>query len=348
MNPRARRRIGTTEAFIDQLSLGLVPLGNLYKAVSDDQAQAVLQRWWDLGLRAYDVAPVYGFGVAERRLGRFLADKPRDEYFVSTKVGRLLRAGAPPDPALFIEGVPYFHGTPPGINPVFDFSYDGVMRSLEESLERMQVGRVDLVYIHDPDDHIPQALEGAYPAVERMRSDGVVRAIGVGVTTVDTPAVFARQTDIDCVMLAGRYTLLEQPALDELLPLCSERSISVVAGGVLNSGFLGDPRIGAYYDYHPTYDKSLVDRTIRIKEICERHGVPLKAAALQVASFHPAVSSVVIGASSVSHVDECVEMFERRVPVALWQELTTVGLVDARTPIPMDESAENDAAGRQG
>jgi D-threo-aldose 1-dehydrogenase len=339
MDPQLRRPIGSTAVLVDQLSLGLVPLGNLYKAVSDEQAQAVLQRWWDLGLRTFDVAPVYGFGIAEQRLGRFLHGKPRDEYVISTKVGRLIRAGAPPDPALFIDGVPYFHGTPHGVNPVFDFSHDGVRRSLEESLERLGIDRVDIVYIHDPDDYVPQALSEAYPAMAALRDQGLLRALGIGVTTVATPLVFARETQIDCIMLAGRYTLLEQPALKELLPLCLERGISVVNGGVLNSGFLADPRLGAYYEYHPTHDHALVGRSLRIKGVSERYGVPLKAAAIQFAMGHPSVASVVIGASSVEHVDECVRMFQQPVPAEMWEQLKSDGLVDMAAPSPANRWA---------
>lgn len=333
LDPRRRHRLGQTRIEIDALSLGLVPLGNLYREISDDQAHEVLQGWWDAGLRSFDVAPVYGFGIAERRLGEFLAGKPRDEVVVSTKVGRIMVQGAAPDPAMAPDGIPFFHGTPTGVNPVYDYSAEGVRRSMCASLERLGLERVDVAYIHDPEDHEEQAIREAYPALARLREDGVVGAIGVGVTTVDTPERIARSVDLDVVMLAGRYTLLEQPALESLLPALERRSVSVVVGGVLNSGFLADPRIGATYDYRPVRDHALVARAVAIRDICARQGVSLLGAALRFAAIHPLTVSVVVGAGRVDHAEALIQAYGETIPDTLWSELQDAGLISPQAPV---------------
>ena len=262
MNPTAKAQLGRADVTVTQLGLGCAPIGGLYQPVSDADARAVVDRAWEQGLRLFDTAPLYGSGLSERRLGEALRERPRDEFVLSTKVGRLLRAGGRPDPV--------FEGAPP-LEPVFDFSFDGVLRSLDESLERLGLDRIDVVHIHDPDDHFDDALAGAYPALERLRGEGVVRAIGVGMNQSEMLARFARETDIDCVLLAGRYTLLDTSALDELLPLCLERGVAVIAGGVFNSGVL----VGnAHYNYAPA-EPAVLARVRRLAEICARWEVPL-------------------------------------------------------------------------
>jgi D-threo-aldose 1-dehydrogenase len=288
-------QLGRTGVTVTQLGLGCAPIGGLYEPVSEADAGAVVDRAWEHGLRLFDTAPLYGSGLSERRVGAALRDRPRDALVLSTKVGRLLRAG----------------------EPVFDFSFDGVLRSLEESLERLGLDRVDVVYIHDPDDHFDEALAGAYPALERLRGEGVVRAIGVGMNQSEMLARFARETDIDCVLLAGRYTLLDRSGLDELLPLCLERGIAVVAGGVFNSGALvGD----AHYNYAPA-EPAVLDQVNRLAEICTRWDVPLAAAAVQFPLGHPAVACVLVGCRSSTEVDEDVALFELDLPAGLWEEL---------------------------
>jgi D-threo-aldose 1-dehydrogenase len=335
MDPRRRVSTGSTDVLVDQLALGLVPLGDLYREISEEQAQATLQAWWDRGLRTFDVAPLYGFGVAEERLGRFLRSRPRSEFCVSTKVGRRVRPGALPDPTLTMpDGSAQFRATRRGVNPYHDYSRDGVMRSLEESLRRLGLDRVDYVHIHDPDDHLQQAIEEAFPALADLRSQGVIRAIGTGVNWSRVGLEIARQCDIDCVMLAGRDSILDQEALTDLLPLCQDRGISVLAGGVFNSGFLADPKPGAMFQYRPCYDSALIDRAARMKEATESHGVPLKAAGVQFPFGHPAVTAVVIGAGSPAHADELVDVFEVSIPEAMWEELIAEGLLPQGTPVP--------------
>ena len=225
-----------------------------------------------------------------------------------------------------------FHGAP-ALNPVFDFSYDGVMRSLEESLERLAIGRVDILHIHDPDDHYDEALSGAYRALDELRQQGVIGAVGAGMNQAEMLTRFAKEADFDCFLLAGRYTLLDQVALKELLPTCLERGVAIIAGGVFNSGILADPRPGAHYNYQAA-PQELIDRAQKLRAVCERHGVPLRAAAIQFPLGHPAVQTVVVGARSLEEIRDSVRMFEVEIPSALWEELKSEQLLAEHTPTP--------------
>jgi D-threo-aldose 1-dehydrogenase len=292
---------------LSRLGLGTAPLGGLYDPVSDKEAYAVVDRAWELGLRFFDTAPHYGSGLAERRLGAALRERAREQFVISTKVGRLLRPGAPD---------PVFRGAP-ACASVFDFSYEGALRSLDESLERLAIERVDIALIHDPDDHFAEALAGAYVALERLRGEGIVRAIGVGMNQSALLARFARETDVDCLLLAGRYTLLDRGALRDLLPLCVEREIAVVAGGVFNSGVLAG---GTTFDYAPAAT-AVRTRVAELHEICARWNTPLAAAALQFPLRHPAVVSVLAGCRSAGEVEEDARLFSLELPDGLWEEL---------------------------
>jgi D-threo-aldose 1-dehydrogenase len=311
---------------VTRFGLGTAPLAGLYEAVPEDQALEVIERAWEAGIRNFDTAPLYGHGLAELRLGKALRYKPRDEYVLASKVGRLLRADAPPEPGQSFRGVP-------PVNPVFDFSYEGVMRSVDESLERLQLGRIDILHIHDPDHHYQEALNGAFKALNQLRSEGVVRAVGAGMNQAEMLVRFIREGSFDCFLLAGRYTLLDQVALKELLPACLERDISIIAAGVYNSGILADPAPGARYNYVPA-PETLLERARRIQSVCERHGVPLKAAAVQFPMGHPAVSCVVVGCRSVNHLDESLDMFKVEIPPELWQDLKHEGLLPIDAPTP--------------
>jgi D-threo-aldose 1-dehydrogenase len=292
---------------LSRLGLGTAPLGGLYEPVSDKEAYAVVDRAWELGLRFFDTAPHYGSGLAERRLGAALRERAREQFVISTKVGRLLRPGAPD---------PVFRGAP-ACASVFDFSYEGALRSLDESLERLAIERVDIALIHDPDDHFAEALAGAYVALERLRGEGIVGAIGVGMNQSALLARFARETDVDCLLLAGRYTLLDRGALSDLLPLCVEREIAVVAGGVFNSGVLAG---GKTFDYAPA-PTAVRTRVAELREICARWNTPLAAAALQFPLRHPAVVSVLVGCRSAGEVEEDARLFSLELPDGLWEEL---------------------------
>ncbi len=316
--------LGRTRLSVTRLGLGTAPLAGLFEAVPEEQALAVIERSWEAGIRFFDTAPLYGHGLAEIRVGKALRHKPREEFTLASKVGRLLRADVPPEPGQS------FRGTPP-VNPVFDFSYDGVMRSVDESLERLGLDRIDILHIHDPDDHYEAALNGAYRALDRLRSEGAIGAVGAGMNQAEMLTRFAREANFDCFLLAGRYTLLDQVALKELLPVCLEKGVAIIAGGVYNSGILADPKPGAHYNYQVA-PPELVERAQRIAAVCARHGVPIKAAAIQFPFGHPAVTSVVVGCRSVAQLDESIAMFELAIPPAMWEELKHEGLLAPETP----------------
>ncbi|MEU0029721.1 aldo/keto reductase [Streptomyces sp. NPDC006335] len=322
--------LGTTDVRVTELSFGAAGIGNLFRPVTDEAAFATVEAAWDVGVRTFDTAPHYGLGLSERRLGTALRDRDRDTYTVSTKVGRLLE----PNPEGG-RGDDLAHGfaVRDTHRRVWDFSRDGVLHSLEASLDRLGLDRVDIALLHDPDHHAEQALTEAYPALERLRGEGVVKAIGIGVNQCALPARFLRDTDIDVVLLAGRYTLLEQEGLAEVLPEAAARGRSVIVGGVFNSGLLTDPSPGATYDYAPA-PLPVIDRALRMKAVTERHGVPLRAAALRFPLGHPAVASVLSGARCPEEVRDSVDQLRRTVPAALWDGLRAEGLLARHVPVP--------------
>ncbi len=282
------------------LGLGTAPLAGLYAPATDEIAHAIVERAWAVGVRFFDTAPYYGSGLAERRLGEALRGRARDEFTVSTKVGRLLR----PDASGW-EGA------------YFDFSHDAALRSLEQSLERLGLDRVDVALVHDPDDHYDEALRGAFRALRGLREQGVVRAIGVGMNQTGLLARFAHKADPDCFLVAGRWTLLDRSARDELLPLCEERGIRVIAGGVFNSGILAG---GTTFDYEAA-PPDILARVRDLDATCARHGVPLAAAAVQFPARHPAVDTVLVGCHSPAEVEEDARLSALELPAELWAEL---------------------------
>lgn len=320
-----KRRLGRTTLFATTLGLGTTAIGGLYSATSAEGANETMETAWDLGVRFFDTAPQYGNGMAEQRLGAFLKTKPSSDYVLCTKVGRLLRQPEKP------EGEDaYYKGTPPE-RPVFDFSYDGVMTSVEESLKRLGVERIDVLHIHDPDNHYPQAIDGAYKALDTLRRDGTIGAVGAGMNQSEMLAEFARNGNFDCFLLAGRYTLLEQGALNELLPLCVEKNISIVIGGVYNSGLLANPKAGTKFNYEDA-DETLIRRALELQKVCLSHGVPLKAAAIQFPLAHPAVATVLTGVRSREEMLENNALFHQPIPAVLWQDLKAKGLIAADAP----------------
>ncbi|MGW0842350.1 aldo/keto reductase [Streptomyces sp. NPDC002787] len=326
--------LGRTDVRVTELAYGAAGIGNLFRPVPDEEAAAAIDAAWDAGIRTFDTAPHYGLGLSERRLGAALGGRPRKSYTISTKVGRLLVENES------VEGDDLANGfaVPATHRRVWDFTADGVLRSLEASLGRLGLDHVDVVLLHDPDDHAEQALREAYPALERLRAEGVVGAIGVGMNQSALPARFLRETDIDVVLLAGRYTLLEQEGLHELLPEAAARGRSVLIGGAFNSGLLIDPNPGATYDYAPV-PRTVLDRALRLKTVTERHGVPLRAAALAFPSAHPAVAAVLTGARSAEEVRDTVDLLSRRIPAALWDELRAEGLLNPNIPVPQLKEA---------
>lgn len=328
-----RSTLGRSGVEVSALSFGAAGIGNLFTAVGDEQAYEAVDAAWSGGIRYFDTAPHYGIGLSERRLGAALRERPRAEYTLSTKVGRLLEpTEADPAGDDLADGfaVPATH------RRVWDFSADGVRRGLEASLERLGLDRVDVVYLHDPDDHAEQAFHEGYPALEKLRSEGVVGAIGAGMNQTEMLTRFVRDTDVDVVLCAGRYTLLDHGALTELLPAAEEHGTSVVIGGAFNSGLLADPRPEATYNYAAAPGE-LLARAVRLKEIAERHGSTLRAAALAFPAAHPAVASVLVGARSPHEVRDCVEQFEAPVPRDLWQELRAERLLPENAPVPVQD-----------
>lgn len=305
-----------------RLGLGCAQLGNLYRAMSDETASEIVTAAWDTGTRYFDTAPHYGLGLSEQRLGKALAGRPRDEYVLSTKVGRLLEHNAEYAGERDTEGF----DVPATMVRRRDYSRDGVLRSLESSLDRLGVDRIDIAFVHDAENHVTEALTGALPTLIELRDQGVLGGVGLGMNFADVLAHFIRESDVDTVMIAGRYTLLEQPALDELLPLCESRGVRVMAAGVFNSGILATPTPGATYNYKSA-PPDLVDRAQRIATVCERFGVDLPTAAIAFPARHPAVDAVVLGASSVSQVKANAARAATEVPPELWETLATEGLL---------------------
>ena len=316
------RQLGRTGVAVTEISFGGAAIGNLFTAVTDDDARAAVDAAWDGGIRFFDTAPHYGLGLSERRLGAALGDRPRAEYVISTKVGRLLETAPSAGPTAGGGRDAEGFDVPSGLVRRFDFSADGVRRSLEASLGRLRLDRVDIALIHDPDAHGEQALREAYPALARLRAEGVVGAIGVGMNQTGMLTRFVRETDIDVVLVAGRYTLLDQTAADTLLPAALERGVSVIAGGVFNSGVLAAPTPDATYDYAAA-PGSLISRALRLQEICAQAGVPLRAAAARFPLAHPAVASVLIGARNAAEVTDAITLRGLDIPPELWESLAT-------------------------
>ncbi|MGH3729993.1 MAG: aldo/keto reductase [Micromonosporaceae bacterium] len=315
------RRVGGTA--VTTLGYGAAQLGNLYAAVDDETAAGAVDAAWEAGIRYFDTAPHYGLGLSERRLGAALAGRPRNEFTVSTKVGRLLvptpeRAGQTDDS----------FDVPAAYRREWDFSADGVRRCIDSSLTRLGLDRVDIVLLHDPDEHWEQAVCQAYPALHELRSQGVIGAIGAGMNQWQMLERFVTETDIDVVMLAGRYTLLEQTAQQTMLPRCRERDVSLLAAGVFNSGLLAteSPPVDANYNYAPA-PTALHAKAVRIAEVCETHGVTLPQAAIGFVAAHPAIASVVLGARSAEQVTRNAELFAAGVPPELWSDLVSADLL---------------------
>lgn len=316
------------------LGLGAAPIGNLYRSVSDDTAASTVDAAWQAGIRYFDTAPHYGLGLSEHRLGAALKDRPRDDYVLSTKVGRLLRPNPKPQ-GRDLEGF----DVPDNLTRVRDYSGDGVKRSIEESLIRLDTDRIDIVFIHDPDDFWDEALAGAVPALSDLRDQGVIRAYGVGMNQAQMLQRFVTEADLDVVMLAGRYTLLDQSALDGLLPACVERNVDVVNVGIFNSGLLSKdrPKPGATYNYTPA-SKDLLARANLLADLCEAHGTTLPAAAIAFGTRHPAVKSVVLGMRTPDQVHRNAALATSAVPESLWTDLYQRGLIPRAAAFPAEPS----------
>lgn len=343
--------LGSTDVTVTRMGVGTNPLGGLHEAIAEQDAIDTIDRCWDVGIRYFDSAPVYGYGNAERAVGAALGGKPRDQFTLETKVGRLLLEDGPPereDTMVLWKGEQLYRGTR-GVRPYFDFSYDGVMKSIEDSRIRMGIDRFDILHIHDPDLYPDEAIEGAFRALSELKSQSVIGAIGCGMNQWEMLSEFVDRADFDCFLLAGRYSLLDHSALSKLLPLCDRRDISLIIGGVYNSGILAHPDPGSIgtvsddptsfskwkenvtFNYVPA-ERDIVAQAGRLKAVCDRHAVPLMAAAIQFPLHHPAVKSVLIGPRSTHHVDSNVEMMNVDIPDDLWSELKHEGLIPTSAP----------------
>lgn len=318
------REVRATGVRLTSLGYGAAQAGNLYRATTDEETHAALDAAWAGGVRYVDTAPHYGLGLSERRIGPWLRERPRDELVVSTKVGRLLV----PSPETADRRDPGMFDVPADHRRVRDYSRDGVLRSLESSLERTGLDRIDVVYVHDPDEHGDQVVRETLPALAELRDQGVVGAVGAGMTQSAMLARFVREADVDVLMCAGRFTLLEQPALDDLLPAAVERGVAIVVAGVYNSGLLAreTPPADATYDYAPA-SAELLARTRRVAAVCAEHGVTLPEAALAYVRTHPAVVSTVVGIRTADHARAAVARHTAAVPAELWTALVDAGLL---------------------
>ncbi|MBX4867462.1 aldo/keto reductase [Rhizobium bangladeshense] len=344
MKTRHWDRRGDGGLTFTELGFGTAPLGNLYRAITDEEAAAVLDAAWQHGIRYFDTAPLYGLGLAERRVGRFLATKQRNDFVISTKVGRLLKVCRPEQRT----GIGKFFGTP-NRREVFDYSYDGVMRSFEASFERTGLDSFDILFVHDLDvfnhgtqaacDHyVEQFMNGGYQAMTSLRDQGVVKAVGGGINEWEMCQTLAERCNFDLFLLAGRYTLLEQQALESFLPLCAARNIGIVLGGPYNSGILATgPVAGAQYNYSDA-PLHILDKVRRIEEVCLKYNVALSDAALNFPFFHPAVVSVIPGGQSIDQVASNHRGRNRHIPRKLWEDLKSLGLMRDDAPVSETES----------
>jgi D-threo-aldose 1-dehydrogenase len=332
MDVTARVSVGTTTLQVPRVGIGTAPLGNMFQAHSDDEALSVLRAALDRGICYFDTAPLYGHGLAEQRVGRAVASAARDRVVVSTKVGRLMRPDAPRDASQFYQGEPFYKDVPP-VGPIWDFSYDGVLTSVEESCRRTGLDRFDILLLHDPDDHFDEASTTAFRALQRLRESGITSAIGAGMNQAPLLARLVDACELDLVLVAGRYTLFDQVALDNLLPICDARRVSVVIGGVFNSGLLIDPSPGARYNYIPASVPELA-RAQAIADVCRTYDVPLPAAALQFPFAHPRVSTVLLGIRSIEELDQDLRWLATRIPGDLWADLKRLGLLREDAPTP--------------
>ena len=326
-----KRQLGKTNRYVTKLGLGGASIGNLYTACTDQEAEETIKSSWDLGIRYFDTAPEYGHGLSERRMGDVLRSYDRNDYILSTKVGDLLyaRHDKLPTENKFVDKLPF--------HLKHDYSYDGIMRAFEHSLHRLGLYRVDILLVHDLDPiiheqkkyetHFKTYIESGYKALDELRSQGVIQAIGFGVKKWEVCAEAMKYGHYDCFMLQGNYTLLEQSALEGFLPLCVEKKISVLLAGPFASGILATGPVRGAYFHHREADEKILERVTLIQSICQRHQVPLQAAAIQFPLFHPAIASVVVGSRSVERMQKNVELMQWKIPEALWIDLKTAGIL---------------------
>lgn len=339
MDPFELRKISDTDIAVTCLGFGGASMGNMYTEARDDEALKAIRSAYEAKVRYFDTAPMYGFGKSERLYGKVLKDQPRDSFVLSSKVGRLIMAGKPTpqpeDKGFEIDEDTCFVEIDNAYS-MFDYSRDGVLRSLEESRKRLGIDKIDIVYIHDPDvnDSFKQALDEAFPALADLKRQGVIGAIGAGMNQAEMLCDFAKNADFDCFLLAGRYTLLDQIALKELLPLCQQKNISIIIGGAYNSGILATGAIeGAHYNYAPA-PPEIMEKTRKIETVCARFNIPMKAAALQFPFGHPTVVANIPGVKTKERFEENLSLFTYPIPADFWAALKEENLIVPEAPVP--------------
>jgi len=319
---RHNQKVGMKRVDLEltRLSLGTAPLAGLFKSVDISESDQLIHTALDNGMNYFDTAPLYGHGLAEERLGRILGSVTKP-FVLQTKVGRVLNWVEKADP------VPWFPDADPHIQPVFDYSADGIKRSLEDSLKRLGVDRIDIALMHDAENHIPQAINIAYPVLADLKRQGIIKAVGIGINFCDAAVEIMKSVDLDIVLLAGRYTLLDQSAQNKLLPYAIERKVDITIGGVFNSGVLADPKPGATFEYLPASDE-IIRKAQDIRAFLSERGIPLTAAALQFPLRHPAVTSVLTGSRNSKELLANMADFDLELPEVIWNQLEGAGLIE--------------------
>jgi len=319
---RHNQKVGMKRVDLEltRLSLGTAPLAGLFKSVDISESDQLIHTALDNGMNYFDTAPLYGHGLAEERLGRILGSVTKP-FVLQTKVGRVLNWVEKADP------VPWFPDADPHIQPVFDYSADGIKRSLEDSLKRLGVDRIDIALMHDAENHIPQAINIAYPVLADLKRQGIIKAVGIGINFCDAAVEIMKSVDLDIVLLAGRYTLLDQSAQNKLLPYALERKVDITIGGVFNSGVLADPKPGATFEYLPASDE-IIRKAQDIRAFLSERGIPLTAAALQFPLRHPAVTSVLTGSRNSKELLANMADFDLELPEDIWNQLEGAGLIE--------------------
>ena len=318
-------KIPRIDRYISKLALGTAPLGGLFTAVSDEQGQATVLAALDSGINFIDTAPLYGHGNAERMIGSVLS-KTNKEYVISTKVGRVLKKFAPEEIAGKVDGLAAFIGVDPTIFPVFDFSRDGILRSIQESLERLNISSIDIALIHDADDRIDEAIKNSYPVLDELRSQGVIKGIGVGMNICSYATKAVKEMDLDVILIAGRYSLLDQSAQEVLFKECLKKQTGVMVGGVYNSGVLANPTPESTYNYVPVTPE-ILSKVKQIQALLLDFDISLTAAAIQFPLRHPAVTCVLTGSRSVTELNANIKDFDQTIPDAAWKALEDEGLI---------------------
>ena len=319
---RHNQKVGMKRVDLEltRLSLGTAPLAGLFKSVDISESDQLIHTALDNGMNYFDTAPLYGHGLAEERLGRILG-KVSQPFVLQTKVGRVLNWVEKADP------VPWFPDADPHIQPVFDYSADGIRRSLEDSLKRLGVDHIDIALMHDSENHIPEAINIAYPVLADLKRQGIIKAVGIGINLCDVAIEIMKNVDLDIVLLAGRYTLLDQSAQNKLLPYALERKVDITIGGVFNSGVLADPKPGATFEYLPASDE-IIAKAQAIGAFLSERGIPLTAAALQFPLRHPAVTSVLTGSRNSRELLANMADFDLELPEDIWNQLEDAGLIE--------------------